>query len=323
MLATPRFRASGHVIFLVLADWLRTPILVGKVPRLAADNGGLAREAANLRMLQTIRSGGFDSVPQVVAYEDGQSWSLLLETAVIGTPVDLWGRRRSRIDEVVDWLIEFHTSTMRPSETVRDWYTRLADEPCEQFLTLLPGDGVARHLIDRTSCVARALYEEDVPLVFEHRDFCPLNILVDHDGAIGVVDWELGEPDGLPALDLFFFLTAAAFARDGAGTEKRCLAAFRTAFFGPTAWARPHISRYANRVGLSADLLKPLFILCWSRHVTTLARRLHSSDGAMLGSETVGWLRSNRYYALWNYAVVNYHDLNLYAASACDATHVA
>jgi hypothetical protein len=43
----------------------------------------------------------------------------------------------------------------------------------------------------------------------------------------------------------------------------------------------------------------------------------------MLGSETVGWLRSNRYYALWNYSVVNYHDLNLYAASACDATHVA
>lgn len=324
VLATPRFRASSHVVFLILSDRLTTPILIGKVPRLTGDVRPLAREAANLRALQTARAGGFDSVPQLVAYEDSPSQSLLLETALIGAPVGLRaGHPSSNIDRVIDWLIEFHNATRRPSETATNWYARLADEPCERFLTLLPCDDAERHLIDRTSMLAGALRDRDVPLVFEHGDFCGPNILVGHDGGIGVVDWELAEPQGLPALDLFFLLAAAAFTRDGAGTEKGYLASFRRAFFGPSAWAAPYISRYANRVGLSASLLAPLFVLCWSRYVTTLAGRLHDIDGGTLESETVGWLRSNRYYALWNYAVAHYNDLNLYDTSTCDVARVA
>jgi aminoglycoside phosphotransferase len=324
VLATPRFRASGHVVFLVLRDGPATPILIGKVPRLAGDDRALAREAANLRALQTVRAGGFDSVPQLIAYEQSLNQSLLLETAVLGAPINLKaGSPASRLDRVIDWLIAFHKATMRPSDTVADWYTRLTDEPCEHFLTLLPGDWAGQHLIERTSTIARALRERDVPLVFEHGDFCPPNILVRHDERIGIVDWELAEPHGLPAQDLFFFLASAAFARDGAVTEKGYLASFRRAFFGPSAWALPYISRYANSMGLDAHLLAPLFVLCWSRYVTTLAGRLHDIDGGMLESETVGWLRSNRYCALWNYAVAHYNDLNLYETSSCDAARVA
>jgi hypothetical protein len=324
VLATPRFRASGHVVFLVLSDWLTTPILVGKVPRLPGDDRPLAREAANLRALQLVRAGGFDCVPQLVAFETKPPQSLLLETAVIGAPIRLRASGpTSTIDKVVDWLIEFHSTTMRSSETVASWYERLADEPGDRFLTLFRGDSVERHLVDRTAAIGRALRDRDVPLVFEHGDFSPPNILVGHDGTIGIVDWELAEPDGLPALDLFFFLTAAAFARDGASTDQAYLASFRRAFFGPSAWALPYITRYAHRLGLSGHLLAPLFVLCWSRYVTTLAGRLHDIEGGILDSDTTAWLRSNRYYALWNYAVTHYHDLNLFETSTPDAARVA
>ena len=324
VLATPRFRASGHVVFLVLSDWLATPVLIGKVPRLSGDDRPLAREAANLRALQTVRAGGFDCVPQLVAYETKPHQSLLLETAVVGAPIRLGANgSTSKIDKVVDWLIDFHLATMRSSETVTEWYEQLADDPGERFLTLLPEDSDERHLVDRTASIANTLRDLDVPLVFEHGDFCPPNILVGHDGAIGIVDWELGERDGLPALDLFCFLAAAAFARDGVSTERGYLASFRRAFFGPSAWARPYVTRYAERVGVPEHLLAPLFVLCWSRYVTTLAGRLHHIDGGTLAPDTIRWLRSNRYYALWNYAVSHYKDLNLYQSSTRDAARVA
>jgi aminoglycoside phosphotransferase len=324
VLATPRFRASGHVVFLVFSDWLPTPVLVAKVPRLPGDDSPLAREAANLRALQLVRPGGFDCVPQLVAYEANPRHSLLLETAVVGAPVRLRANgSTSMVGKIVDWLIEFHTATGRSSDTVGDWYERLVDAPGERFLTLLPSTASERHLVDRTACITTPLAGREVPLVFEHGDFSPPNILANHDGAIGIVDWELAEPDGLPALDLFFFLTAAAFARDGASTDDAYLASFGRAFFGPSAWVRPYIARYAHRLGLSRELLGPLFILCWSRYVTTLAGRLHDLDGGILDSDTSAWLRSNRYYALWNYAVTHYNDLNLYETSTEDATRVA
>ena len=324
VLATPRFRASGHVVFLVLSDWLSTPILVGKVPRLPGDDRPLAREAANLRALQLVRAGGFDGVPQLITFETRPDRSLLLETAVIGSPVRLrTNGPTSTVDKIVDWLIEFQTATMRSSKTVPAWFERLADDPGKRFLTLLHGNATERRLIDRTARIAATLRDWDVPLVFEHGDFSPPNILVDHDGTIGIVDWELAQPDGLPALDLFFFLAAAGFARDGASTEEGYLSSFRRTFFGRSAWARPYITRYTHRLGLSRPLLEPLFVLCWSRYVTTLAGRLHDIEGGILDSDTTAWLRSNRYYALWNYAVTHYHDLNLFETSTPDAARVA
>jgi aminoglycoside phosphotransferase len=324
VLATPRFRASGHVVFLVLSDWLPTPILVGKVPRLPGDDRPLAREAANLRALQLVRAGGFDCVPQLVAYETTPGQSLLLETAVLGAPVRLGANgSTSIVDKVVDWLIEFHLATMRSCDTVAEWYERLVNDPGEQFLVRLCSTTAERELVDRTTAIAAPLRDRKISLVFEHGDFSPPNILADHDGTIGIVDWELAEPDGLPALDLFFLLAATAFARDGASTEEGYVASFHRAFFGASAWARPYISRYAQRLGLSQHLLAPLFVLCWSRYVTTLAGRLHDIEGGILDSDTAAWLRSNRYYSLWNYAVTHFHDLNLYETSTHAVDRVA
>jgi hypothetical protein len=324
VLATPRFRASGHVVFLVLSDWLLAPILVGKVPRLPGDDRPLAREAANLRALQLVRAGGFDCVPHLVAYETKPGPALLLETAVLGAPVRLGANGSgSTVEKIVDWLIEFHLATMRSCDTVAEWHERLVDDPGERFLTRLHSTAAERGLVDRTSDIAAPLRDSEIPLVFEHGDFSPPNILADHDGTIGIVDWELAHPDGLPALDLFFFLAAAAFARDGASTDETYLASFRRAFFGPSAWAPRYISRYAQRLGLSPQLLAPLFVLCWSRYVTTLAGRLHDIEGGILDSDTTAWLRSNRYYSLWHYAVTHYDDLNLCETSTHDAIRVA
>lgn len=51
-----------------------------------------------------------------------------------------------------------------------------------------------------------------LPLVFEHGDLSYPNLLLLPTGEPGVLDWELANPDGLPACDLFLFLTYVAFS---------------------------------------------------------------------------------------------------------------
>jgi aminoglycoside phosphotransferase (APT) family kinase protein len=313
VLATPRFRASSHVLFLVLASGRDTPILVVKVPRLPDDNRPLTCEARNLRLVQSSRPEGFRSVPTVVAFETCAGRSMLVETGLDGSPLNLGtGEARLQIDRAIDWLIDLHEATRRPGATVDEWYQRTAIRPLERFVERVPDNHVERELVERTSTLASTLREGDLPLVFEHRDFAPPNILSLRSGGLGVVDWELADASGLPGSDLFYFLTVAAFSRDRARSENAYLTSFQRAFLGSSAWAQPYISRYARRVGLSHYLLVPLFILSWSRYVTALASRLHGfDDGRVLEPRTAAWLRSNRFYRLWKYAVTHHDRLNL------------
>ena len=314
VIGTPRFRASSHVLFFVLAGDVPAPILVVKMPRLPCDNGPLHREASNLRRLQASRPQGFDSVPRVVAYEEYANRAVLVETGLEGHPIDLRARQAvPGIERVIDWLVDVHTATLRPSSTVAGWYQRTALDPLEVLARMAGSGPIERELIDRTAMLADTIRESELPLVFEHGDFSPPNILVLRDGEVGVVDWEMADPQGLPGSDLFLFLTVAAFARDRAHDERGYLSSFHRAFFGASAWARPYITRYARRVGLSHHLLVPLFVLCWSRYVTALGGRLQHvarSDGS-LATRTAEWLHSNRHYSLWKHTVAHYDDLKL------------
>jgi hypothetical protein len=147
-------------------------------------------------------------------------------------------------------------------------------------------------------------------LVFEHGDPSDPNLLTLKNGDAGVVDWELAQSNSLPLVDAIFFLTYVAFSRRRARRPAEYLTAFQEAFFGPSAWAAPYLLRYARNLGLRQESLTPLFVLCWVRYLTKLMGRLAPRKGQPLPSETVAWLRANRYYALWQYSVEHAHELN-------------
>ncbi len=109
------------------------------------------------------------------------------------------------------------------------------------------------------------------------------------------------------------FLTLVGFARRRARTCGEYVTAFHDTFFGPSAWAHPYITRYAKNMQLGTEVLTPLFVLCWSRYVASLITRLHDFDMSERGleNETVRWLRSDRYYALWRHTIKYVKDLNL------------
>lgn len=310
---TPRFRASSHVVFLVMPEDRPEPLLVAKVPRLAEAGETLEREVANLRAIQASRPGGFNSVPQVIAFERCWERPILVETALVGEPLDPPTVRRDpdgACSAIVHWLIDVQLASRGATSMDDNWFDRLIGEPLAYVEKTLALSENERQMLETTWQLAETLRMMELPLVVEHGDLSHPNLILQEEGP-GVVDWELADLQGLPACDLYFFLSYVAFARHRARSNGRHLEAFQRAFFGPETWVRTYIERYATHLELPRQALGPLFVLTWARYVAGLLMRL---DGA--GSQTVkpntrvtAWLRNNRYFTLWRYAASHVKDL--------------
>lgn len=311
---TPRFRASSHVVFLIMNKGSRVPQLVAKIPRLAHATASIEREVASLRAVQALRPKGFDSIPRIVAFEPYCGYPLLVETALIGSPLDPPTVRRNLAQScatVIDWLVGLQYSG--EPKTDPTWFAQQAEQPLTTFANIFPLTDDERELLQRTQEQIAPLRDMALPQVFEHGDLSHPNILLLTNGELGVVDWELAEPHGVPAYDLFMFLIYAAFARHNARTNEAYRSAFYSAFFGPNAWATPHVETYAARIGLPIESLTPLLVLSLARYVAKLLLRLGDADTtaepAPIEQTTADWLRTNRYYTLWRDCVTNLHEL--------------
>lgn len=310
LMLTPGFVASSHIITFVLTAGQLQPFLVVKFPRLAGDYGRLDKEVANLNRLQGLREGGFDSAPAVLAYEDWGSYRLLTETMVAGEVMRRkMVKRRTAVclNAAMEWLQEVSRASMLTGNTVAHSFETLAESRLQALENSFPLSERERDLLERTRQLIEPLRSANIPLVFEHGDFSAPNLLIDGNHRLGVVDWELAEPQGLPTADLLFFLSYVAFSREGAEKPDQYLNAFRRAFFGTQAWANPHLLRYCEALGLPRELLKPLFVLSWSRYLGNMAARLRGAENGsvQLAEQTVNWLRGNRYYRIWQYTVEN------------------
>jgi aminoglycoside phosphotransferase len=311
MLLTPRFEASSRVVFLLFPEGQSDPVLVAKVPRLAGMDPGIQREAANLQIIHESRSGGFGSIPQVVAFEEFCGHQILIESALTGKPLDP-PTVRLKPDEycwmALDWLVELHATASKSGYRDTNWYERLVITPLEQFAACFPLDDDEQRLLEHTRELVTALRDAHLPLVVEHGDFSHPNILLlKSTQRFGVLDWDLAEIKGLPAIDLFFFLSYIAFSRQRASSNAQYIAAFQSAFFDANAWAVPYVMEYSERFNLKTDWLNPLFALGWLHYIVGLLSRLDrgTSPEGDVDFDTVTWLRENRYYKLWRYAIEN------------------
>jgi aminoglycoside phosphotransferase (APT) family kinase protein len=312
---TPGFKASSHLIVFVLKAGYTTPILVIKLPRLSGDHGRLDKEVENLHKLHGMRQGGFDSMPEIVAYEDCGKHRLLVETMVRGEVM-----RRAMVKRqpencilaALNWLDEISSVSMVSSQNKKGWFERLVENSFTVLESSFPLSETEKKLVARSREIVAPLREATIPLVFEHGDFSAPNILIDQKKQLGVVDWELAEPLGIPTADLFFFLSYVAFSREGAEKLNNYIAAFHNAFFKPKGRTKPYVFHYCEMLNLSRDLLKPLFVLSWSRYLATMLARLKGSEAAgdMLSDDSVKWLRTNRYYHIWQHSVENVKNLS-------------
>jgi aminoglycoside phosphotransferase (APT) family kinase protein len=303
VLLTPRFRTSRHAVSLLLPRGSIEPTLVAKRPRLVDDLEGIAREASVIGVVEAS-SGTAGTIPRVVAFEPSAPQPVLVETALAGetiTPAMLRGSPSTYVEAIVSWLARLPTA---PAESDPSWYERLVERPLELFAEAFPAESEESRLVDRTLSLVEPARNTAFPLVVEHGDLSHPNLIRLRDGRVGVLDWELGEERGLPLHDLCFFLAYVAFATRQARETTELVAAFDEAFIGPDAWAAPTLRAYADRLGIQANVLVPLFVCCWARYTSGLVARAEGEPGREEQEvDTSGWLQGNRYYALWKRAV--------------------
>ena len=304
-LVTPRFRASAHVIVLLCEAGQGAPVLVAKRPRLPQADESLAREAHCLQTLHARRPGGLDTAPRVITYEVIDGWPLLIETAIRGRHLNARAVRRDpgkSCRAVVDWLAAIDQPAATAQADAADRFSRLIDEPLLRLEEYVGTSAADRRLLEQARLICDRLRQFSLPAVFEHGDLCDPNLLLCDDGRIAVVDWELADPAGLPAVDLVFFLAFAASARARARTSAARMRAFDHAFFHRNSWTAPYVRAYLDRHAIPVKAFPALFVLGWTRY---LAKRLPRSTAETMNGHpsAADLLRENRYFAFWRHAV--------------------
>lgn len=304
---TPRFPASRHVIFLLIPQGHRDPVLVAKVPRLPEQSDGLEREVANLQAVHALRPRGFDGIPRVVIDTNFHGFPVLIETALNGpllSPAMMRRAPQESIAQVIDWLIDIHRLTTPPTN---DWFEQLAQPALQDLEAKLPSTEM--DLLVKLREILRPLQGARLPYVVEHGDLGHPNIVRMAGGRIGVIDWETSSLNGLIGGDLFFFLSYAAFSLNHANERGSFTDIFREAFFGVDAWAVPYIERYLQHISIPRSVLAPIFVLQWTRYLSSLLTRVSAGESDQSAGSVRATPHENRYFELWRYAITHVEEL--------------
>ena len=222
---------------------------VVKFARTADRDEALLREHAILSLLQREHAD-LPGVPRPLELSRRCGRVALAESRVGGRPV-AGGVPPSLAEQVVHWAA---TLAGRAAPQPRaGWWERLVEEPLRDFEREYAGVVTSTQLAR-----ARDVLEQlpDLPLVIEHRDLSPWNIVVDDAGGLGVLDWESSVAEGLPLLDVLYFVEHAGLADGG----DAC------------------IELYRSLLGLPAAVVAPLRLLCWIVHA-------HSEHGRLAADE--------------------------------------
>jgi hypothetical protein len=287
LLMTGGKRSINKAVGFAFGNTERKPLLVVKFARKAAQEPALQCEASILRILAGSRPD-LGGVPRVVLLDRRCGRVALGESVLGGRPViEMLDRTTFAeiADSVTRWLVALagETQPQRPEF----WHSRLVTEPlrafCERFGAVLEPD-------ERSRVQALLASLGPLPVVVEHRDCSPWNVLRDPSGNLGLVDWESAEPSGLPYLDLAYFLMYAAFFVEGTMKLGAAAKAYRRMLDSstPTGEVVERCVRfYCERVGVEQPALSPLRSLCWIVHSQSEFERLEQDAGELPGEDVL------------------------------------
>ena len=250
VLLTPRFRASRHVIGLILHPARDGLAAVAKLPRHPDDDEGIRREAAALRRAAEL---GVSGVPMVLALH-GAPRPVLFESALEGALIasrEIRDRPLAMLQEIETW-----TRTLAGSRELRRVPLRsLWSPPIDRIIADVGSGSAVARLAQGTGRILDAYGDVSVPVVIEHGDLAPPNLLRLAGGGLGVVDWEVADLDGLPLGDLLFFASFATGTMNARRDHHPTL--------GPAALLVAE--RQATHLGIDPGLTPILALCMWVR----------------------------------------------------------
>lgn len=322
LMLTPNIYRSNHVEFLIMTENNPEPIFVAKIPRTPESFTFLQQEYENLSRLQTRNSAYTPQLQEIVAYETYQEVPILIQRPISGTAI---GPRtdkaalRSCWQQMTKWQIELQQfpqiqrSATLPETARSGWFQRLIEYPIRYFTKFFPITEREVRLLVRTWDLVQPLSNSPIPLVFEHHNLAKYNVKLKLDGQIAVINWDLANPYGLPACDLFRLLGTSAISVDGATSRSSVISAIQHAFFEREPWALPYVHEYAHALQLSRQMLTALFAMTWLQALVNLMIRMGHTpvaidkfaqiEGNECSAETAQWLRKRHSYLLWEYTI--------------------
>ena len=216
---TPRrfsflMHSRHRVSIFILTDSDPLPLFVARFPRDKEGETGLRQEWDALATIRSLASPEFHRlVPRPVALLDNDEGLINIETALHGesmrTPKDLV-RDQAVVGKhfhlVSSWLLdlekETHDGRWISAMAVGDTIVQKIQTYCDKVELSADGIQYVRYLVP----LLEALPAEGFPLLVQHGDLTPSNILLSAGDISGVVDWEYARSAAPPIYDWFSFL---------------------------------------------------------------------------------------------------------------------
>jgi glycosyltransferase involved in cell wall biosynthesis len=305
LLLTTGHRSINKAVGLAFEEGSERPAKAVKFARVAEAEPGLEREAAVLRRLGEERPE-LTGIPRLVGEGSRDGRLAVVQEAVEGVSL-LDALTPDNFEEVAMRVTRLLVELARGSQRDPDpnWRQRLLDEPLAWFEQHFGPALDDRHLSPDTgdksvhASVATVLdgLGELAPAV-EHRDCSPWNVLLTPAGEPVLLDWESSEPEGLPGLDLVYFLANCAFVLDGALESGRTRETYARLLDPSTphgAVAARATAEYTAALGISAEDFRRLRLLCWIVHSRSDYRHLQLESP---GEPSVEALRASTFFGL-------------------------
>lgn len=297
LLLTGGLRSTSKVILLGFADAEDRPTVAVKMPRMADTGRAVEREGEVLQALQArLGSAAPAGIPRALVCERIGGKPILVETAFTGTPLlSAWTRNNygDLALQASGWLADL--AGRQPPIRPDAWRARLVDSAVSEFASAF---GEVVDLAFLREIEARLSGLPPLPRVCEQRDFSPWNVLLTPERKLAVVDWESAEIDGLPALDLLYFLVNVSFSLDRARRTGRYRESYRAMLDPSTETGSVYaecLELYCRQVGVDPACIPALRLLNALVHSRSDYRVMCLDEGDKPGPEL---LRQSVYFTL-------------------------
>lgn len=260
--------SSRKLLFFLFEGNDPSPRYLVKMVRDAAFNARLENEARALTLLQALTFSRDYPLPQVVFAGHAGGLALVGQTVIEGAP--FLQRTALRTDcslarAAIDWLTALGAATADPRQTTSAAAAGVLETLFARFQAIYNLPAAERDFL--AGQIAR-LGEAagDFPLVFQHGDPGPWNMLATPDGRVALLDWESAEPQGMPLWDLLYFLRSYAInAARAEGIADR-EAGLARHLFAESVLGRlivDAVRAYCAQVQVPVQLVEPLYYTCW------------------------------------------------------------
>ena len=290
-LAAPGSYASRKIVLFFFERDTEKPRLVVKMTRDAAWNARLENEYTSLQRLAELGRAFENRAPRALFFGRHGGLAVVGESALDGVP--LRERTRGTADcpvggAAIEWLIDLAGASVGRAFAEPPALADALGRLLARFVEIYPLSEAERgFLADQIRLLGK--HSEPIPLVFQHGDPGVWNAIWTRAGRVAFLDWEAGEPDGVPLWDLFYVLRSYAMQASRSHGRRDWLEKSARPFLGEGAlhslFARA-VRRGAAASRLPAGLVEPLFFTCWMHRALKEATRLRGralAQGRYLG----------------------------------------